>query len=901
MPRGYRDRGLARACAALIALLLVAFAATRVEGARAAELPEGFVDTVAMDGLELPTAVRFSPDGRVFVAEKSGLLKVFEGLSDPQPEVFADLRLQVNDYFDRGLLGLALDPGFPAEPYVYVLYTHDAEIGGAAPRWGTAEGGDDCPNPPGGFIDGCVVSGRLSRLTASGSAMVGSERILVEDWCQQFWGHSIGALAFDEAGALYASAGEGASAAMTDYGQAGAPRNPCGDPPGGAGATLAPPTAEGGALRSQDLRTASDPAGLGGSIIRVDPETGEGLPDNPFAAAADENLRRIVAYGLRNPFRFALRPASEELWVGDVGWNGWEEINRFELPAAPGQVPNGGWPCFEGFGQQSAWANLGMNLCTSLYAAPAQVTPPVFSYPIGKPVTAGGDCLLNQGSSISALAFYRQGGFPEDYGGALFFGDYARRCIWVMPPDETGHPDPEQVALFEQGSGSAVDLQTGPGGDLFYVDIAGGSIRRISFFEGNRPPTAFVEANPSDGPLPLIVQLDASGSSDPDGDALQFAWDLDDDGGFDDASGSTPSPVTFEEKGDRRIRVRVSDGELQDIAAVTVHAGNTRPTATILSPDAGPSWDAGQQIAFAGSGADADDPADELTLTWSVVLDHCPAACHEHFVSKYMGPSGVVTGPGHEYPASLVLRLTVRDTGGLEDTDELELHPNTAQIAVGSQPSGLQLGLGGFVGQAPFTRTVISDSAVQAVAPLTQQLEGAPASFLRWNDGSTDHFDPVHSFQATADTSLTAVYQWSPLPGLLSPPAHQPTLCQDTTRPRSRLRAQHVQPRHAGLRLRGRVQDSGECAATSRRQVFIYVALRRKARCRFLRDDGELSPLRSCRRRVLLRVPGYTRFGYGIGPGLPPGYYVAGSLAVDRAGNRELPGQQNRVSFRVQE
>ena len=72
----------------------------------------------------------------MFVAEKSGLIKVFDSLSDTTPTVFADLRTNVHNFWDRGLLGLALHPNFPTQPYVYVLYTHDAPIGGTAPRWG---------------------------------------------------------------------------------------------------------------------------------------------------------------------------------------------------------------------------------------------------------------------------------------------------------------------------------------------------------------------------------------------------------------------------------------------------------------------------------------------------------------------------------------------------------------------------------------------------------------------------------------------------------------------------------------------------------------------------------------------------------------------------------------------
>ena len=72
---------------------------------------------------------------------------------------------------------------------------------------------------------------------------------------------------------------------------------------------------------------------LDGALLRVDPATGAGLPDNPLADSTDANARRIVAYGLRNPFRLAVRPGTDEVWIGDVGWNTWEEINRVQSPA----------------------------------------------------------------------------------------------------------------------------------------------------------------------------------------------------------------------------------------------------------------------------------------------------------------------------------------------------------------------------------------------------------------------------------------------------------------------------------------------------------------------------------------------------------------------------------------
>jgi glucose/arabinose dehydrogenase len=459
--------------------------------AEAATLPPGFVETTVFSGLTNPTVVRFASDGRVFVGEKSGLIKVFDSVLDTTPTTFADLRTNVHNFWDRGLLGMALHPNFPATPSVYVLYTYDHILGdsAAAPRWGTAGvSSDPCPTPPGPTSDGCVVSGRLSRLQASGNVMTGPEQVLVENWCQQYPSHSVGALHFGPDGALYASAGDGASFAFADYGQDGNPLNPCGDPPGGAGATLTPPTAEGGALRSQDLRTSSDPASLDGAIIRVDPTTGAALPDNPNAGSSDANARRVIAYGLRNPFRFAFRPGTSELWLGDVGWGDYEEINRIMSPT-DATVENLGWPCYEGNQRQSGYDSANLNICETLYGQPSADTDPFFAYHHSSKVVTGETCPTGS-SSVAGMAFVPSGsGFPAAYQGALFFADYSRDCIWAMKTNGGPAPSPGSIETFAAQAANPVNLEFGPDGNLYYPDFDGGTIRRISTGGSEPPPT----------------------------------------------------------------------------------------------------------------------------------------------------------------------------------------------------------------------------------------------------------------------------------------------------------------------------------------------------------------------------------------------------------------------------
>jgi glucose/arabinose dehydrogenase len=736
----------------------IAVAACLAGPASASTLPSGFSESTAFSGLTNPTVIRFAADGRVFVAEKSGLIKVYSSLSDTTPTTFADLRTQVHNFWDRGLLGMALHPDFPANPSVYVLYAHDAAIGGTAPRWGTAgTTSDGCPTPPGATDDGCVISGRLSRLQAAGDVMTGSEQVLVEDWCQQYPSHSIGSLAFGADGALYVTGGDGASFNFTDYGQDGSPVNPCGDPPGGPGAVLVPPTAEGGALRSQDVRTSGDPTGLNGAVLRLNPDTGQAMADNPNAGSQDANVRRIIASGLRNPFRMTVRPGTSEVWLGDVGWNTWEEINRVD-PVGPDV--NFGWPCYEGVGRQSGYDGANLDICERLYTDTARpVRAPFYTYNHSATVVPGEACPTGS-SAIAGLAFTPAAtSYPASYSGALFFADNTRDCIWVMRAGAGGLPSTSTISTFAAGAANPVDLTFGPGGDLFYPDFDGGTIRRISYTVANQAPTAVARATPTTGTAPLQVGFDATGSSDPDGDALSFAWDLDGDGAYDDSTSATPS-WTYTTAGTVGASLRVTDARgAAATDTVTITIGNTAPTATIALPSSGTTWRVGDLIAFRGSATDPQEGTlPPANLSWSLILHHCPSNCHTHPIQSWIGVDrGSFTTPDHEYPAYLELRLTATDSGGLSDTRSVQLDPRTVDLTLASNPGGLLLGFDASQATASFTRRVIVGSRHSLTAAPTQPAPGKKTFvFQSWSDGGAS----VHDIVAPAtNTTYTALYK----------------------------------------------------------------------------------------------------------------------------------------------
>ena len=739
----------------------------------AATLPAGFSESTVFSGLTQPTAIRFSPDGRVFVTEKSGLIKVFATLSATTPTVFHDLRTNVYNFFDRGLLGLELHPNFPTVPLVYVLYAYDKDpTNPQVPRWGTPGAtSDGCPGPndqppgPGATTNGCVVSGRLSRLEAAPGRNVstGTESVLIEGWGQQFPSHSMDTIKFGPDGALYASAGEGAGFTFADYGQAGTPLNPLGDPPAGIGGVQTPPTAEGGATRAQSLRRVSGPAVLGGTLIRVDPFTGAGLANNPLAASADPNARRIVGYGFRNPFRFTFRPGTNEVWIGDVGWSNWEEIDRIPNPLTH-TVSNFGWPCYEGPVTQPSYQALGLNICQSLYTS-GSATPPYFTYAHTQQVVPGETCPTGS-SSITGLAFAEGGtNYPATYHGALFFADFSRNCIWSMFAGTNGLPDPATRATFVAGAAGPVDLQIGPGGDLFYVDLTGGTIRRIQHTSGNQAPHAVIQATPSSGPAPLPITFSSVDSSDPDGDPITYSWNFGDGG---TSTQANPSH-TYGNTGTFTAVLTVTDSQgAFSKAQVTITTGNSKPTAFIDAPGAGLHWKVDQSIPFSGHATDPNGMLPPSAFLWEIILHHCPSNCHTHPIQSFPGvTSASFSAPDHDYPSSLEIRLTVTDAGGLTDTKSVLLNPQTVALNFKSNPPGLELAVGSSSPPTPFTRTVILGSANSVSAGTPQALGGTNYKFVSWSDGGAQS----HTITGAASATYTATYAVTtdPIPSPPSP------------------------------------------------------------------------------------------------------------------------------------
>jgi hypothetical protein len=445
---------------------------------------------------------------------------------------------------------------------------------------------------------------------------------------------------------------------------------------------------------------------LNGTVIRVDPATGAGLADNPNAGSANANARRIVAYGLRNPFRFNFRPGTSELWIDDVGWNTWEEINRRTTPT--GAVQNFGWPCYEGASPTAGYQSANLNLCNSLYSA-GTAAGPYYTYDHSSTVVPGESCPTANGSSVTGIAFYTGSSYPAIYNGAVVFGDHTRNCIWAMPLGSNGQPDPTQLLTFVAGAANPVDIETGPGGDIFYVDYDGGTIHRIQY--GNSPPpppsgTSYlsdltwtsmvngwgpVEKDTSNGEqaagdgVPMTIGgvgyakgLGAHAASDVrynlGGTCNRFKASVGVDGEvgargsvdfqvYADATkvydsgvlrgGGAAQSVDVSVAGASGLRLVVTDGgdgidwDHADWANARIECASTAapPTPVIDSPASTLTWAVGDPISFSGHATDPKDgtlPAS--ALSWALIIHHCPTTPDACHTHGVQTFSGVASG-----------------------------------------------------------------------------------------------------------------------------------------------------------------------------------------------------------------------------------------------------------------
>jgi len=536
--------------------------------ARAITVPNNFVveDIAPGAGFVTPTSIAPLPDGRILVAEKRGRVwMVKNGVKLPTPVWQHDS--EVLDSYDRGLLCVTVDPHFYQNHYVYLLYTVDPDSDNVE--------------------DQLDAFGRLSRFTMSVADSnvinMNSRVVLFGDvWSRgpliATGSHTIGGMRWGSDGSLLVSVGDGAD--FTVGPDAGG-LYPQDFVPG-----RTDPAEDIGSYRSQYIKS------LCGKVLRINPADGHGYPSNPFYDGnPNSNRSKVWAYGFRNPFRFAVRPGSGStnpsagnpgvLFLGDVGWNDWEEM---DVITGPGR--NFGWPCWEGPVQQSQYwplspSHLGCDSLGIVPDDPSPATTPTADWHHRLDYAGNPPGFLGN-ASIGGV-FYSDTLYPPQFRGKYFHGDYGQNWIRVA----TMSPANQLLSFdgFATDMDGPVDFNLEPGtGNLLYVAILANQVRRIRYIGpigGDTPPVAIGSATPLSGPAPLLVQFNDASSYDADNDSLAITWI------FGDGTGTTQrNPVhTYNQAGDYQALLIVDDGrqgESRDTVIVLVSPLTTFPSAGII-------------------------------------------------------------------------------------------------------------------------------------------------------------------------------------------------------------------------------------------------------------------------------------------------------------------------------
>ncbi len=407
-----------------------------------------------------------------------------------------------------------------------------------------------------------------------------------------------------------------------------------------------------------------------------------------------------------------------------------------------GRGGNFGWPCYEGGDKVS----LEQPFYQSDPSTSAQcnainknaVKPSVYAYQHYVPVNAPNGT-IPQGSIIAGPVFSGTT-YPADYRGALFFADYVHDWVRYMKFDIAGNVTGVfTFATDLSPAGGPVQLTQGPDGNLYYIsyDWNGASaINRIRYTAGgNNAPTARVQADKVYGaPAPLTVNFTGSGSTDPEGQALAYAWTFGDGG-----TSTLANPNHIYALGTYTATLTVTDaGGLSSSASVRIDSGNTPPVVSVASPTTGTHFKIGDVVNYSGSATDAEDGAvPSNKLQWKVFLFHGSHA-HPNQVNT-IGLGGSLTIAQHDDNSYYEFCLEATDSKGLKGSSCVDVLPQTVKYSFFTNPPGLQISYG-IDSPRPYNTPVTLDTIVGSVASVIAVEPQLGFNFTSWSTGATRFF-----------------------------------------------------------------------------------------------------------------------------------------------------------------
>ena len=508
-------------------------------------------------------------DGRVLYIERRGDVKLYDP-AQQKSKTIATFDVSITGNYEDGMLGVALDPDYEKNRWIYINYSPAGDI----PKQ------------------------NVSRFEMTGDSLIlSSEKIVLEIPVQrETCCHSGGHLEFGPNGDLYISTGDNTSSKESDG------FTPIDERPG-----RAPFDAQKSSGNTHDLR---------GKILRIHPEP-DGtytVPDgNLFPKDGSQGKPEIYVMGTRNAFRFTVDDKNGIVYWGDVGPDGgitnergpqsYDEWNQAKKPG------NYGWPYFVADNKAYADFDFATNevgpkfnpdepVNDSPYNTGSRVLPPaqkpMIWYPYGESKEFP---ILGKGSrsAMSGPVYYyddfkdAKTRFPEYFDGKLFIYEWARSWVKAVSFDEDLNLARIEPFLPEQEWYKPIDMKFGPDGALYVLEYGANYFEhnpdsrlvKITYVEGNREPKAELFADKTVGAVPLTVTLSAEKSFDFDrNDELQYTWNTG-VGVNENASGKRIT-VIYDEPGIYKPTVTVTDKEgKQASAQLEVRAGNEPPIVSI--------------------------------------------------------------------------------------------------------------------------------------------------------------------------------------------------------------------------------------------------------------------------------------------------------------------------------
>ncbi len=692
-----------------------------------------------------PVGAAFNKTGtKLFVWEKSGIIYLCKWntstlVYDKQATPVLNISPEVGNWRDFGLTGFALDPDFDNNGLIYLLYVVDrhylinfgtgsynaatnqyysATIGRIT-RYKTITSGSN------------IVADLATRTVLLGETKSTGISILHES-------HGVGSLAFAADGTLLASCGDAASYNATDKGSL-------------AETYYAQALTDGiirtnenvGAFRSQMITSHN------GKILRIDPTNGNGVSSNPYydPALPRAPQSRVWALGFRNPFRFTVRPNTGstnpatgdigEIYLGDVGYNTFEELSIIKEPAS-----NCGWPIFEGITAVAAYVTastttynkdepnplFGIGGCTQQYfsfnnlikqatadnnhtvynpcnASTVITSPdnnrffhrvPAMDWKHGtdsarvKKFTGniiGVAQIGSAGSGVTGTPFrgncavggswYTGNMFPLQYSNTYFHADYGG--AWIKNFNVQYVDQVQAVTNFSSGWSAIVCMVENPlDGSMVCVDVGANTVKKV-VYGGNQAPVVKMSSNKTYGPAPLAVNFTGNTSYDPEGGAITYSWNFGDGSALSTTANPSHTFTTANANPKKFVvKLTVKDNlNVTSVDSIIISANNTPPDVQITSPLNNSFYNIGSDTTYALTATviDAEHHANELFYVWQTALRHNNHQ-HPEPLDTNKITSDVISRigcNGDDY--YWYIKLTVTDADGLYSIDSSYLLP----------------------------------------------------------------------------------------------------------------------------------------------------------------------------------------------------------------------------------